>query len=286
MRKLVNFMCIGLVAGSTAFFASCSEDDETSAPVLTLSQTAVTASPGEQVSIDIDGSAQGGFKSLVVTKLWDGAEEGILEEYEEMPDAPFVYTVTEEDAEHIVTLNFALTDNENRTTEKEVVITVELTPLQILLKYNWRLSDEIRKKTNESDITDAYNDDVYRFNADGTYNKSVGEKNDGFGDLVTGYCYYDLNENTMRLLMSRRDTWNNVDIVDTLDIVVLDETKLHADVTYRGLNVFDPNYDEVEEYEKRFVAVPKTDSFDPYSPGAEDDQTADASCTELEFEND
>lgn len=287
MRKLLNLTCVGLVAGVTTFFASCSDDDEgTAAPTLTLSETTVTASPGEEISIDIEGVAQGGFQSLVVTKLWDGTEEAVLETYDELPTDPFVYTVTEEDADYIVTLNFALTDNEERTVEKEVVITVELTPRQILLKYNWRLSDEIRKKNGESDIADAYDDDVYRFNADGTYNKSIGEKQDDFGDVWFNYCYYDLNENTMRLLMSRTGAFGE-EKTDTLDITVIDDQKLYADVTYYGLDEFDPTYDPVEEYEKRFSAVAKTNSFDPYQPGATDDTSGPAGmCAEVEFEND
>lgn len=278
-------MYVGLIGG--AVLISCDDDDTTNAPQLELSQTAVTASPGEDISIDIETVTDGGFKSLVVTKNWDGTSQGTLETYNEAPDAPFVYTVEEEDADHITVLNFTLTDNENRTTAKEVVITVELTPLQTLLKYDWRLNEEIRKKTNVNDIKDYYTDDVYRFNADGTYQKSVGDKNDGFNDLVHNYCYYDLNETTMRLMMSRWDGWNNKDVVDTLDITILDEEKMHADVTYYDLDVFDPTYDKVEEYEKRFVAVAKGSNFDPYRPGASDDAgVVDHACTELDFDND
>ena len=277
-------MSAGILA-MAAFLSSCDGDEESfDAPTLSLSETAITASPGEEVTVDIDAATDGGFKNLVVKKLWDGTAQD-EETFTTLP-SEYSYTVTEEDADHILTLNFTVTDNQGKTASKDVVITVELTPRQILLKYNWKLTEEIRKKTNENDIADAYTDDVYRFNADGTYNKSIGEKKDDFNDIWYNYCYYDLNENTMRLLMSRTGAFAE-EVTDTLDITILDETKLHADVTYYGLDVFDETYDPVEEYEKRLVAVPKVGTFDPYLPGATDDATGPANmCAEVEFEND
>jgi len=283
-----KFLLISMSAGilaMAAFLSSCDGDEESfDAPTLSLSETAITASPGEEVTVDIDAATDGGFKNLVVKKLWDGTAQD-EETFTTLP-SEYSYTVTEEDADHILTLNFTVTDNQGKTASKDVVITVELTPRQILLKYNWKLTEEIRKKTNENDIADAYTDDVYRFNADGTYNKSIGEKKDDFNDIWYNYCYYDLNENTMRLLMSRTGAFAE-EVTDTLDITILDETKLHADVTYYGLDVFDETYDPVEEYEKRLVAVPKVGTFDPYLPGATDDATGPANmCAEVEFEND
>ena len=43
----------------------------------------------------------------------------------------------------------------------------------------------------------------------------------------------------------------------------------------------------MKEYEKRFVAVAKTSNFDPYMPGATDDETGPAGmCADVTFEND
>jgi hypothetical protein len=265
--------------------SACSDDESFDAPKLELSETNVTASSGDEVTVDINTTVDGGFKTLVVTKLWDGAPQGTPETFTTAITS-YTYEVIDADADHVVTINFKLTDNKNKTVEKELVIAIELTPLQILLKYNWRLSDEFRKKTNTSDIDDVYTDDVYRFNADGTYNKSIGAKVDDFSDIWFNYCYYDLNQNTMKLLMSRTGAFGEK-VTDTLRIVLLDQTKLNADVTYYGLDVFDPTYDPAEEYQKRFVAVAKTSNFDPYQAGATDDTTGPAGyCEDVEFEND
>ena len=284
MKKLFTYLSVGLIAAS-GFLSSCDEDEDFAVPTLSLSETEATASPGDEVSVTVNTTTAAGFQQLVVTKLWDGVEQD-EETFNAPLTTPYTYTVVDEDADHIVTINFEVTDNQGRTASSDLVITVELTPAQILLKYNWRLSDEIRKKTNQSDIADPYDDDIYRFNADGTYNKSIGEKADDFGDVYFNYCYYDFNEETMRLLMSRTGAFGE-EVTDTLNVILIDETKLHADVTYYGLDVFDPTYDPIEEYEKRFVAVPKTSTFDPYMPGATDDTEGPAKmCADVTFEND
>ena len=81
-------------------------------------------------------------------------------------------------------------------------------------------------------------------------------------------------------------------ITDTLNIVLINETQLNADITYYDLDDLDPEgtetpHNPVEAYQKRFVAVAKVSTFDPYQPGATDDTTGPAGyCEEVEFEND
>ncbi len=289
MRRtyLSTLAVIGALSG-ILFLSACGDDDENfSNPDISISETNVTASPGEQVDVTVTISADPEAENVVVTKLWDGAAES-TETISSFPSNTFTfsYTVENEDADHVTVLNFTLTDTRGNTDEVELVIDVELTPTQLLLKYNWRLNEEIREQTGENDITEAYTDDVYQFNADGTYQKSIGEMADDFSDLWYNYCYYDLNETTMRLLMSRTGAFAE-EVTDTLNIIVLDNEKMHADVTYYGLDAFGDEYDPVEEYEKRFVAVAKTDSFDPYMPGPDDDATGPANmCADVTFEND
>jgi hypothetical protein len=285
MKKyLYAILMIGIAAAGAACLSSCKDDDEAAAPTLTLSEELITASPGQQISVSIEALTAAGFDNLVVTKLWDGVSQN-EETFETLPDK-YTYTVTEQDADHVLTINFTVKDTKGRTASKDVVVTIELTPRQLLLKYNWRLNEEIRKKTNANDIDDVYNDDVYQFNADGTYQKSIGQKKDDFNDIWYNYCYWDLNDNSLKLLMSRTGAFGEK-VTDTLNITLIDETKLQADVTYYDLDVFDATYDKVEQYQKRFVAVPKTPSFDPYLPGADDDATGPAGyCEDVVFEND
>ncbi|HNT50063.1 MAG TPA: hypothetical protein PLM56_04215 [Cyclobacteriaceae bacterium] len=283
MKKiLLTCLSAMLVAGS-GLFVSC--DEETFAlPEIELSTTAVTASPGEDVSVVVTINADAGFKNLTVTKFWDGVKES-EEVLTTVPSSAYVYHVTDEDADHITTINFTVTDSKNKTASIELVITVELTPLQVLLKYNWRLDQEIWIKTGTNEITDAYTDDVYRFNANGTYDKSIGAKVDDFSDIWFNYCYYDLNQNTLRLLMSKTGAFGE-EVTDTLNITVIDSDKIYANIRYHGLDVFDPKYSAMENFQKRFVAVAKTANFDPYQAGADDNGGPAGMCAEVEFDND
>lgn len=276
------FFALILSLGLTFIFGCKKETFDP--PTISLSTTQVTASPGDVITVDITKTTDAGFKSLLVTKLWDGVEQGDQEITNESVNA-FSYTVLNEDADHVLTFNFKVTDSKNGTAQTELIVTVDLTPMQLLLKYNWRLDAEIRKKTGANDINDKYTDDVYRFNSDGTYDKSIGAKVDDFGDIWFNYCYYDLNDQTLRLLMTRTGAFAE-QVTDTLNITVIDDTKIYANVNYYGLNVFDPAYDPVEKYEKRLVAVAKTDSFDPYLPGPDDDDSGPAKmCAEVTLDN-
>jgi hypothetical protein len=286
-KFLLKCLSLGVIAG-VSLIASCSDDDEDfDAPTINLSITEITAAPGDDVSVTVTTTTDAGFQSLVVKKLWEGVAQDD-ETLTTAPTTPIVYTVTEEDADHVVTLNFTVTDQKGKTAEKELVITVELTPRQLLLKYNWNLSQELWKdNSNSNEISDVYNDDVYRFNDDGTYDKSIGAKVDDFSDVWFKHCYYDLNDNTLKLLMSRTGAFLD-EVTDTLRITSISETEMRADVTYYDLDQLDEKYDAVEEFTKVFVAVPKSSTFDPYGAGAADDAEGpwEGDCADVIFEND
>ncbi|MEQ9405935.1 MAG: hypothetical protein RIM99_20255 [Cyclobacteriaceae bacterium] len=286
-NKIFSTLALAVLLGGAGFLSSCGDDDVTFAdPTIELSENATTASPGEEISVTVTATTDATFESIVVTKLWDGNSQGTLT-IDELPEEPFTYTYTvlDEDADHILSFNFLITDSQDKTASVDWVVTVELTPMQLLVKYDWNLSDEIRQKTSASDIADVYKDDVYRFNTDGTYAKSNGGTADDFNDGWYNYCFYDLNETTLRLLMSRTGAFGE-DEVDTLNITVISDTQILADVTYYDLDQLDATYDPVEEYEKQFSAVAKTESFDPYGTGADDDAgPANMDCIEQTFDN-
>ena len=137
-KFLLKCLSLGVIAG-VSLIASCSDDEDFAAPTIALSITEITAAPGEDVSVTVTTTTDAGFQSLVVKKLWEGVSQD-EETLTTAPTTPIVYTVTEEDADHVVTLNFTVTDKKGKTAAKELVITVELTPRQLLMKYNWNLN--------------------------------------------------------------------------------------------------------------------------------------------------
>lgn len=298
-NKIFSTLALVGVLGGVGFLSSCGSDEASFAlPTIVLSENASIASPGEEISVTVTATTDAAFESIVVTKLWDGAAEA-TQTITDLPSDAFTYTYTviADDADHILSFNFLITDAQGKTATIDWIVTVELTPMQLLVKYDWRHSDEIRKKTNMSDINEVYQDDVYRFNEDGTYAKSNMGTADDFNDGWYNYCFYDLNETTMRLLMSRTGAFSE-DVVDTVNITVITDTQITSDVTYYGLDEFNTGdeetpYESKEEYEKQYVAVAKTASFDPYGTGnatnADTGKTEDegpgAACIEQTFGN-
>ena len=288
-KNFSTLVLIGLLA-CVGIVMSCGDDDDAPGlPGLELTEILSTGMAGDVVSITVSVTTDAAFESLVVTKLYDGVAQG-TQTFEELAENEFTYqyTIIEDDADQILSFNFLLTDAIGQEVSRDWVITVELTAMQLLLKYDWRLNDEIRQLTNMSDINSVYSDDVYRFNEDGTYHKNNGGTLDDFNDSWFNYCFYDLDNTTLVLQMSRTGAFGE-DEVDVLNITTIDDTQLLADVTYLGLDEFNTGNEEVpyessEEYEKQFVAVAKTGDFDPYGPGAEDDAgPANMDCIEQDF---
>jgi hypothetical protein len=93
MKKfLLTCLSLGIIAGA-GFLGSCSDDEDFAEPTITLSTTAVTASPGDEVPITVSAVTDAGFKSLVVKKMWEGVAQ-TEETFSTHPTAPYVYTVS------------------------------------------------------------------------------------------------------------------------------------------------------------------------------------------------
>jgi hypothetical protein len=291
-KNSISTLMLSLIF-SVIVFVSCSEDDP-ALPTISLSETLIDALAEENISISASYVAEAGAESITITKYWDGTSQGTPEVKSSLQGSGtinFNYTVTQEDAEHVLKFNFTIIDNEGQIAQKELVVNVELTAKQLLLKYDWLLSEEIRVLTGENDIADHYNDDVYRFNADGTYQKSIGTKIDAFSDIWYKHCTYDFNEDTMVLKLHRTGAFGG-DAYDTINITLIDHNGIEADVTYLGLDAFNTGseavpYEASEEYIKKFVAQAKGSSFDPYAPGADDDVEGPSAtpCNTSDFVN-
>ncbi len=282
----LNFLFVIAIAMTTTFFASCDDDDDSfDAPTVTLNPEILSAKVGETIEITATATTPGGFNKIVVTQMHDGVSVGSTEFTEESDTYVLSYNVVEEDVDPILSFNFTVTDNQNQNGSREAVVDVELTMSQILVKYDWLLTDEIRKKTETSDISDVYTDDVYRFHADGSYDKSIGAKVDAFSDIWFNYCYWSLDEDESMLIMTRTGAFLE-DARDTLMITTLNATALEGDVIYRGLDAFNTGteevpYEAVEDYIKKFAAQAKGDSFDPYQAGEEDDAGPAGICNDI-----
>lgn len=272
-----------LLFTSAIFVSSCKKEDP---PSITLSQELISVNAGETISVTVSVDAPAGLDKVVVTQLHDGTAVGNPQEFTTAP-FDFTYTVTEDDVDPILSFNFKAIDTEEQEGEKELVVDVALTMTQLLLKYDWQLTSEVRELTGENDISETYTDDIYRFHADGSYDKSIGAMVDDFSDLWFNYCYWNLDEANSTLYLSRTGAFLE-DVRDTIQITTLDHSLLEGTVVYYGLDVFNTGeevvpYEAVENYIKGFSAVAKSENFDPYQAGADDDAGPAGVCNEIEW---
>lgn len=282
---------LALTLFSVSVLISCGDDeDPVEDPTISLDKATVSAKAEESISAVVTYSAPEGFDNLTIyKKLNDAVVDSTVVSTDNGGTYNFDYTLLVEDADGILTFTFTVTDALGATATTDLVVQVELTTEQILVRYDWKLTEENRVATGENDINDAYTDDVYRFNEDGTYAKSIGEKADDFNDLWYNYCFWDFDEETSRLIMTRTGAFLE-DARDTLYVTSISETELEAEVTYYGLDVFNTGEEEVpyeaeEDFVKVFSAQAKGSTFDPYMPGPEDDATGPANaCNEVDFE--
>lgn len=269
------------------FVSSCKDDSDPELPTITLETELVQGKAGETINVGVTYTTPEGFEQLTIEKNLDGQ---VLDTQTITEDGSgsyeFEYELQVDDSEGILSFTFTIHDQAEAFASKDLVVEVELTQEQIMTRYDWLLSEEIRQLTGENDITDAYTDDVYRFHTDGTYDKSIGEKADDFGDAWFNYCYYNLDDMNV-LIMTRTGAFGE-DVRDTLYVESLTRDELKAEVTYYGLDAFNTGeenvpYESVEQYTKIFVAQPKGGNFDPYGPGSEDDAGPAGMCNEVTF---
>jgi len=286
--KMKSIIRVALVLVSMGLvLQSCEE--EFAAPSVTLDNTDISAKAGEEITIIATVTAPAGFSKLTVQKFWDDTEEGSPSEVTDLTDGKysFFYTVTEDDVEPILKFRFTAIDNDGQaSTPVEAVVDVELTWSQILVKYDWAHTGYIRKKTSTNDISTANADDVYRFNADGSFELSMGTEYDGYEDFHH-YCYWKIDETAGTLTLSwsdLNDTWTAYDkhVEETYTIATITQDKIEGDITIEGLDAIDPDYDASEDFTKVWSAQAKSSNFDPYKPGPDDDAGRDgAVCQDI-----
>jgi len=281
-----TLLVVALIVTGSFVFTSCSDDASPVAPTISLDQETIQGMAGETISVVVTYSTPEGFGKLVIEKKIDSNVSDTQTISENGSGSyQFDYEILVEDSDGILSFTFTIHDETDMTASRDLVVDVEITNEQKLNRYNWLLSDEIRKKTGESDITDAYTDDVYRFNEDGTYDVDLGEKVDDFGDHWFNRCYWNLSDDDV-LILTRTGVFGE-DVRDTLYVNTLTIDELRADVTYYGLDAFNTGeeavpYEPEEEYEKVFVSVPKGAGFNPYGTHYDDDGPA-GFCNDVDF---
>ena len=215
---------IGAIA-LTLTVVSCKKDDP-AGPMVTLSQTDFNGNTGQTASTTATVVAEGGFKSLKITKFIGTTVDmsygtgGTLE----VTNSTFTleYTLNEEGVTEPIRFNFTAEDNNGKTGSADFIVTTNLTLRYLLLNFNWRWHSKVGKvfaaDPEAEQILPCEQDNVYTFNPDGTMSIDYGPITGTGG----GTCDFDglrveerweLNEstNTLTLFLVNAFDPNDVD---------------------------------------------------------------------------
>lgn len=229
--KFLYLFVAGLLATSAFTVSSCKKDDDPkAAPTVTLSASTFTGKIGDVASVTATVVAAEGLKELRITKYLGTTVDASFGTNGTAVHTDLTHTHDYElSAEGLTTpvrFNFTAEDNEGQTGTADFIITTEPSVSYLLTNFDWQWKSKLGKCL-ESDpeteqIFDCEKDNVYSFNADGTYTLDYGAITGTGG----GTCDFDG--------FRAPTTWE----------LNSDESEL----TLRSANVFDPNDVLVEVY--------------------------------------
>lgn len=224
-------MFVGVLATSVLTVQSCKKDDDTkAAPTVALTTSAYSGKIGETATVGVAVVAPEGLKSLVITKYLgttvdatygtNGSKTVTTSTYEEN------YVLNEEGLDTPVRFKFEATDNKDQVSSADFIVTTEPSVAYLLVKYDWQWKSKVGKvydtDPESEQIVDCEKDNVYTFNADGTYSLDYG----AITGMGGGTCDFDG--------FRAPTTWS----------LNADESEL----TIMAVNVFDPNDVQTEVY--------------------------------------
>lgn len=228
--KFFSLLLSGLLLGSLFLVSSCKDDEAKPAPTVTLSASTFSGKIGETASVTATVVAPEGLKELRITKYLgttvdatygtNGTKTVNHESHTED------YVLAEEGLTTPVRFNFTAEDNKGQTGTADLVITTEPSVRYLLTKFNWQWKSKVGKclasDPETEQIFECEKDNVYTFNADGTYALDYGALTGSGG----GTCDFDG--------FRAPTTWE------------LNSTE--TELTIRAVNIFDPNDVQTEVY--------------------------------------
>ena len=169
MKTLKKNLFIPFVLGIMLSVIIACNDESGSGTALTLSSYEGKVKIGDMASVQISLSDPESFSKIVVKKSISRKEVVDYKKELNVKDIEFPYTFQEEvvagDETGVVVYSFyGMNANNLLVDASDLVLTVDLAEVPLLLKYDWKLVQQIIQ--GEDWATPDLKDDVYRFNPD------------------------------------------------------------------------------------------------------------------------
>lgn len=182
-RNLLGALSILTV---TSFILSSCGDDDPVAPMITISAETFTGDIGDEVSVVIDGTLDGDFVNIVITKFIGTTEDASGNETvtSGLPYT-FTHTIGTEGILEPVRFNFVVNDDNELSASVDLIITTEASRTQLLSAFDWRYTDLwFGDPLEPGFIAECEEDNVFTFNEDGTMSLDFGSSGDGAGSCA------------------------------------------------------------------------------------------------------
>lgn len=247
-KNLFSMLFAGMLVTAALTITSCGDDDASVlGPTIALSSNDYSGKIGETATVTATVVAPAGLKSLTITKYLGttvdatygtgGSKTVNHESHTE------TYVLGEEGLSTPVRFNFTAEDDQGKTGTADFIITTEPSVAYLLVNFDWQWKSKVGKvfeaDPESEQIVECEKDNLFSFNADGTYALDYGALTGSGG----GTCDFDG--------FRAPTTWS----------LNADETTL----TIMAANVFDPTDIQTEVFnitEANATSIKSTQTVD------------------------
>lgn len=249
-------------------FLSCGKDEKANESIVVLEKTLYSGFTGDTIKMNVTAEGER-IRKIIVTKWRSGVHESDYELNIPFSDLKDGYHFNQEieigDEEGVLVYLFSGYDDANEFIDaSELVVSVTLTDLGRLLRYDWRLNEEL---TNGDDtMKEEKKDDVYRLNKDFSWEFDWGNPAGAGLDVLNQYCAWkyigtELKADSIHFI--KYGFLSTVPVIDKYEVLKLDDDNLWIQ-TFMDLSWLGEPYTEETPVIQKFIAAPKTSDFTPY----------------------
>lgn len=189
MKRILNSLFVFLLL---MLIASCSDDEKTSPSLLNLSKTQASVQIGDVFDVELSFENKDNFKTIKVIKAINGQ---VVTSYNRVIDVstisnPYKFEENVVNGDEVATVTYSfygLDASGKQLDAMDCILNVKLAYEPLLVKYDWGLVSQLIAGYEFAE--DHAKDDVYRFNADKSWELDWGAKKSPAAlETLNSYC--------------------------------------------------------------------------------------------------